>query len=681
MTNLVDTDTIRQFLATLHTRAASALEGVEPPGVLHLCTLLPEDRTLCTQAFLLGDVEAMTETAIAAAEGGRNVFVEARTVAPGNPGERGRIDATVGVFAFVIDSDADTGKAGNPISGDASAVVETSPGNSHTWLFLERALGAEGARPIGTAIRRVSGADSATGTITQPYRVPGTPNYPDAKKRARGRVTVPTKLISMSEKLWSPESLKSAFPPNSRAPERGTGALIKLATSRSTPSKCNVVTLKVARKATPKMDRSAQFQSAVATAARSGMSADAIEELMRANPEGCAQKYLEGGDRLRFEIDRSLEKIEQGKESGPAPDASIDGAELLDQVRAFIGRFVVYPSDHARTAHALWVAHTHLMDSWESTPRLAFLSAEPESGKTRALEISNLLVPKPVDAINVSAAYLFRKVAADSPTILFDEIDTVFNTRNGAAGNNEDIRGLLNAGHRRGAVAGRCVVQGNTVVTEELPAYAAVALAGLGDLPDTILSRAIIVRMNRRAPGERVEPFRARLHAAAGHALRDRLVAWTKGAAPRLTGWPTLPDEVTDRAADCWEPLVAVADLAGGQWPDTARAAAVALVARLVEDRREASLGLRLLADMRAVLGAEDAKTTSAILDRLQKLDESPWVDVKGKPLTDRGLAVRLRAYGIKPKVIRVGGATPRGYQREDFEDAWSRYLPPPSSG
>ena len=113
-----------------------------------------------------------------------------------------------------------------------------------------------------------------------------------------------------------------------------------------------------------------------------------------------------------------------------------------------------------------------------------------------------------------------------------------------------------------------------------------------------------------------------------------------------------LPAEVTDRAADCWEPLVAVADLAGGRWPVTARAAAVSLVARLVEDRREASLGLRLLADMRTVLGDDEAKTTTAILDKLQKLDESPWAAVgkSGKPLTDRGLAMRLRAYGIKPR-------------------------------
>lgn len=121
--------------------------------------------------------------------------------------------------------------------------------------------------------------------------------------------------------------------------------------------------------------------------------------------------------------------------------------------------------------------------------------------------------------------------------------------------------------------------------------------------------------------------------------------------------------------------------MAGRQWPDIARAAAVALVMRLVEDRREASLGLRLLSDLRIVFGDDEAKTTSVILDKLQKLDESPWQDINGRPLTDRGLAVRLRAYGVKPRVIRVGGTTPRGYRRDDFADVWLRYLPSPCSG
>ena len=130
------------------------------------------------------------------------------------------------------------------------------------------------------------------------------------------------------------------------------------------------------------------------------------------------------------------------------------GAALLNDVHAFLGRFVAYPSEDTHIAHVLWIVHTHLMDAWESTPRIAFLSPEPGSGKTRALEVSELLVPRPVEAINVTPAYLFRKVGNPEgrPTILFDEIDTVFGPK---ARDNEEIRGLLNAGHRRGAVAGR----------------------------------------------------------------------------------------------------------------------------------------------------------------------------------------------------------------------------------
>jgi hypothetical protein len=141
--------------------------------------------------------------------------------------------------------------------------------------------------------------------------------------------------------------------------------------------------------------------------------------------------------------------------------------ELFHKVERFLARFVCYPSERAHVAHVLWVAHTHCMDAWESTPRIAFLSPEPASGKTRALEISELLVPNPVEAINVTPAYLFRKVGGEDgpPTILFDEIDTVFGPK---AKENEEIRGLLNAGHRRGAVAGRCVMRGKTPETEEI---------------------------------------------------------------------------------------------------------------------------------------------------------------------------------------------------------------------
>jgi len=357
----------------------------------------------------------------------------------------------------------------------------------------------------------------------------------------------------------------------------------------------------------------------------------------------------------------------------------LNGAELLYDVERFLSRFVVYPSEHERIAHMLWIAHTWFMDAWESTPRIAFLSPEPASGKSRALEVTEPLVPRPVHAVNTTPSYLFRKVSDDAgpPTILYDEIDTVFGPR---AKDNEDIRGMLNAGHRKGATAGRCVVRGNVVSTEELPAYCAVALAGLDDLPDTLMSRSVVVRMRRRSPGERVEPWRLRINGPAADALGDRLREWSNETKHRLGfTWPEMPTGIEDRNADIWEALLAVADLAGGDWPHRARVTAVSLVTH--SQGRALSLGVLLLRDLREAFtsATADRLSTEEILSALTGMDESPWGDLRGKPLDARGLSRRLSKYDpdLKPKVVRVGEGTIRGYEAAEFHDLWDRYLPP----
>lgn len=349
------------------------------------------------------------------------------------------------------------------------------------------------------------------------------------------------------------------------------------------------------------------------------------------------------------------------------------GQRMIKAVHGFLGRFVSYPNEHAHTAHALWIVHAHLMDRWDSTPRIAFLSPEPASGKSRALEVTERLVPNPVVVVNVSPAYLFRKVASDEgATILFDEIDAVFGPK---AKDNEDLRALLNAGHRQGATAGRCVTRGREVFVEELPAYAAVALAGLGWLPDTLLSRSIVIRMQRRHRGESIEAFRPRLHESEGWRVRDTIAAWAD-AAPSQIDWPEqLPSGITDRNADVWEPLIAIADLIGGSWPALARAAAVAFVAD--DTGAEPSLGIRLLGDLRMVFEDHEEMSTKSMLDALRAIEEAPWSDLRGKPLDARGLAHRLRQYGLTPKSVRIGTTTPKGYVRADFVDLWDRYLPP----
>ncbi|MFF9664680.1 DUF3631 domain-containing protein [Streptomyces althioticus] len=363
---------------------------------------------------------------------------------------------------------------------------------------------------------------------------------------------------------------------------------------------------------------------------------------------------------------------------------TLDGAALLDEVEAFHRRFNVFPTEAAFVAVALWDAHAHLLDCFDSTPRIAFLSPEPGSGKTRALEIVETLVPQPMTAVNASAAALFRSVSAGSgkPTILFDEIDTVFGPK---AGDNEELRGFLNAGHRRTGVTYRCIGDGGNQTVQAFPSYCAVAVAGLGSLPDTILSRSVVIRMRRRARNEHVEPFRARIHEAEGHALRDRLAAWAERARDQVTGaWPEMPDGVTDRPADVWEPLLAVADSIGGHWPERAREACVTLV-KASKANDKGSLGVRLLTDLRDhVMVGIDRLPTVAILDRLNALDDAPWADLNGKPLDNRRLSRMLAEYmtadnePIASRNIKTAGSVLKGYYATDLHDAWQRYCPPP---
>ncbi|MFE5871692.1 DUF3631 domain-containing protein [Streptomyces roseifaciens] len=370
----------------------------------------------------------------------------------------------------------------------------------------------------------------------------------------------------------------------------------------------------------------------------------------------------------------------------PTPETPTgDGAALLDNVERFHRRFNIFPSEGAYVAVVLWDAHAHLIDSFDSTPRIAFLSPEPGSGKSRALEIMETLVPNHMAAVDASPAALFRAVSGvdgKRPTIIFDEIDTVFGPK---AGENEQLRGFLNAGHRRGRLMYRCVGDGANQTVQGFPSYCAVALGGLGSLPDTILTRSVIIRMRKKAPNEKVEPYRERINKPEGHALRERLAAWADTVKDHLADtWPVMPEGVTDRPADVWEPLLAVADAAGGHWPERARAACLELV-HAAQDNTEASLGIRLLTDLRdQVFKGADRMPTAVILKHLLALDDAPWGDLDDKPITSRILSKLLGQYvtptnkPIKPRGIRVGSETPKGYYAEDLSDAWERYCPPP---
>ncbi len=353
-----------------------------------------------------------------------------------------------------------------------------------------------------------------------------------------------------------------------------------------------------------------------------------------------------------------------------------DGAATLGQLHAVITRYVILPSAEAAVAVALWVAATHAQTSWAHAPRLVIRAPEKRCGKSRLLDVIEGTCHAPLITVNASPAAVYRAIGADvPPTLLVDEADTIFGGKNADA--NEDLRGLLNAGHQRNRPAIRWDT--TTRRLETIPTFAMAALAGIGAMPDTIEDRAVLIRMRRRAPGESVAPFRHRRDRPALTQIGGTLGQWLGAHLPELEkAEPATPLE--DRAADTWEPLLAVADLAAGDWPGLARHAAVALTA----DRDQAAAvsdRIRLLADCRAAFGAADALPTTVLITRLRADPEAPWSDHGPAGLTPMRLATLLRDYDIRSANIRFGEpiGQVKGYYRADFTDAWARYCPPPA--
>lgn len=383
---------------------------------------------------------------------------------------------------------------------------------------------------------------------------------------------------------------------------------------------------------------------------------------------GCDEVALRAG--LARTRDVAAESLTEPSASPP-----VDGAALLDDLAAFIRRFVVVTEAQAAIV-ALWTVHTHAVEAAETTPYLSITSAELESGKTRLLEVTDALVARPWLTGRVTAAVLARKVDAERPTLLLDESDAAFKGEKEYA---EALRGLLNTGYRAGGKASLCVGQGAGITYRDFSTFGAKAIAGIGKLPDTVASRSLPVRLERRAPGEHVEPWRERRGRQEAAPLRQRAEAWASAHAdPLREAEPEAPPELRDRAQDTAEPLLAIADLAGGAWAQRARRAIVELHSG--EPTEDGSIGVRLLADVRAAFEAADADrvSTADLLQQLHALDEAPWAERRnGRPLTARGLGDLLKHYRIRSRTIRLDdGSTPKGFKREQFEDAWRRYLP-----
>lgn len=380
----------------------------------------------------------------------------------------------------------------------------------------------------------------------------------------------------------------------------------------------------------------------------------------KADPEGYARTKT---------ADRRRELLAKGID----PDR-IDVAELLSDVKAFIRRYV-FLTDRQATTAALWVVHTHTFEASRVTPYLSITSAEPGSGKTLLLEVLSLLVPRAWLTGRTTAAVLPRKIEVVTPTLLLDESDTAFKGDKDYA---TALHGILNTGYKRSGKSTVCVGQGANIDFRDFSTYCPKAFAGIGQLPDTVRARSFAIRLEKIAD-EQVDEFDEEAAEPAAAAVYDRLEAFALVGVDQLRGArPERPQGLSPRTKEISRPLLAVAELAGGEWPGKARRALSELGG--AGDTEDESIGVELLRDIRAIFDnlEVDRISTEDLLEELIAVDESPWSEWrKGQPITNRGVARLLKPYGIKSRAVRLeDGRNRKGLLREQFEDAWKRYLP-----
>jgi hypothetical protein len=352
-------------------------------------------------------------------------------------------------------------------------------------------------------------------------------------------------------------------------------------------------------------------------------------------------------------------------------------AELLDGALEFVRDYVVLPSDEEGVALAAWVLHSWASDAGHATPYLIVSSPERRTGKTRLLEVLELLVRAPWRVTSTSEAALFRKLSQDHPTLLLDEIDAVFAS---PTERTEPLRAILNCGNRPGSSVARCVGDGGKMRVADFDVFGPKVLSGIdsGRIPTTVRDRSVEIRMQRKTSAEVVRRFRHRKADVEAADLRAGLEEWAaEHHEELLAAEPELPEGLNDRAAEAWEPLFAIADVAGGEWPARIRGAALTLAAGA--DADEASHGTRLLAAVRTAFAGQESISSAGLVKAINGDDEAPfgaWRD--GRGLDARLLAKLLKPYGVRPGTVRLGDTTAKGYRREQLAEPWTRYLDEP---
>lgn len=370
-------------------------------------------------------------------------------------------------------------------------------------------------------------------------------------------------------------------------------------------------------------------------------------------------------------LDREVAKLRKSGNEQSSPlfpeiepwPEPVDGIKLLDSLCEFFTRYLVLPK-YGEIILSLWVLHTHALDAFYHSPRINARSAEKGSGKTTLLDLLAHVCPRALRLDNATPAITFRLVDQYQPTMLIDEHDSFLR-------GNEELRGALNSGHRRGGIFPRCVGDDNEVKLFRV--FAATALAGIGKLPDTLADRSIVIEMKRAKRDENPARYDSR---CIDDTLQRICARWAMDNMARLKAHnPEIPEDLYNRAADNWRPLITIADAIGDHYPETTRKAAMSFSTDTDQDSRR----VMLLQDIHDLFNTKETEklSSAAIVEALADMEERPWPEYgrAGKPITKKQLAGALAPFQIKPKQIWVNGCNERGYEIDQFADVFSRYL------
>jgi hypothetical protein len=363
-----------------------------------------------------------------------------------------------------------------------------------------------------------------------------------------------------------------------------------------------------------------------------------------------------------------------------APLPPLSPEQLFQAIKSFVMRYVVFSRPEHSDVIALWVMHTWVADCADFTPYIYLHSPVMRCGKTQVHRVVEPLVKNPLRTCNISEAALYREIEESHPTLLWDEIDAIFGNRKSSEAN-ENKRALLNAGYERGMSAIRMERGPGGFVKISFDPFCPKILAGIGRLPDTIVDRSIPILIHRRLKAQACHKFR-RQDRDSAKPLHSALKTWSANAElqKRLhEAHPEMPESLTDRQEDIWEPLLAIADCIGGDVPKLARAAAETLC----DNEDELSYGAEQLAAIRKVIGEKKRITSVDLIEGLWEADALPsrlMEDEKpNHKKIDSWLSKFIKSYGGKSaRQLKFEGQNLRGYETAELQPIFDRYCPSP---